>query len=938
MPTARTKFDPSWASLGNLEDHIYSTLPAEHDDKEIDSLVQKVRKARQSGDTAAYKDAVVDLLNAHMGSFKDSEAYAPYDYKSDGFLSPKEVAMINARFRNKGRQGTQAKTLDTAFNDTITSYRSAMPRIDNLYSGVPGSWDVKGAKADATDMLDENIKALTGNFNIRPAEARYLAQREVIKTLKTRSTDQKLSNIKVTDSDTGNSVYVHMTVDGSGKLTPKASPEDFAAAVAGLKAVRTGGLYRGTVNLHLLDNKSAVPENLAGIDDNTIAFTFDGANAVRVYVDRVHDQVAIAQANPGYWSTDITDNTSAMKHFVAHEVAHQIADEIYGSGTAQSISDDMRKFYNEEVNGTSAPTPNTPASSDVQKIVDSQKSSEDRSSWKQIGGRLGSNDGGTFEDPATGSQIYAKFPQTVLHGENERLASALYQAMGVGSTNIVSGRVADKPATYSDIVPGVKKDFFSKINDPSYLKKVQEGFAADAFLANWDSVLNDNIVSDANGDPVRIDPGGALLFRAQGNAKGTAFGDSVLELDTFTSGTANPTAVSIFGKMTQQQKVDSAKRVQSLKDSDIDSLVDSIITNPAAAKQLKTTLKNRRSYILKKFGLSDSADATTAQDNANAVSNQTVPAVSTRGAAGYSENFAELGAKYVLTGEAPDWFVKMLESRGIAKAKISTLWRQAVTGVKSNLLAFIDKIRKEDNSGTSPESDTTLYTPSSRSYSTGHGRLGSASGHKLARLNGVRENTPQLVDDFTPGWGRVFRGVGGVDLNGTPKTAKELHREFATSPDPYYADRGGSYYGDGIYFAVDKSEADSYGRGNNSRDNQTLELAIDPNAKVYVMGRSSKIGLTKNNTDRDIDDVEAQIKDLLKSLVLNEEHPELDATDSVVSSKISALFNSLPTRSISGSTQSNMAFLLGYDAIETPNGYVVVLNRGILQVRKKDIA
>lgn len=873
-----------------------------------------------------------------MGSFKDSEAYTPYDYKSDGFLGPKEVAMINARFRNKGRQGTQAKTLETAFNDAITSYRSAMPRIDNLYSGVPGSWDVKGAKAEATETFDENFKALTGNFNIRPAEAKYIARREVIATFKLRSTNQKFSNIKVTDSDTGNSIYVHMSVDDSGKLTPKASPEDFAAAVAGLKAVRTGGLYRGTVNLHLLDNKSAIPDKLTGIGDNTIAFTFDGANAVRVYVDRVHDQVDIAKANPGYWSTDITDNTSAMKHFVAHEIVHQIADEIYGSGTAQALSDDMDKFYNAEANGTSAAKATASVSADVQKIADSQKSSEDLSNWKQVGSQLGSNDGGTFEDPATGKQIYAKFPKTTLHGENERLASALYQAMGIGSTNIVSGKVAGKSATYSEIIPGVKTDFSSRLRDASYLQKVQEGFAADAFLGNWDVVLNDNIVSDANGDPIRIDPGGALLFRAQGGAKGTAFGDPVLELDTFTSGSHNPVAVSIFGKMTQQQKVDSAKRVQSLKESDIESLVDSIITDPTAAQQLKTTLKNRRSYILKKFGLSDSDGAVT-QNNANAGNNQAVPAVSTRGAAGYSENFAELGAKYVLTGEAPDWFVKMLESRGISKAKISTLWRQAVTGVKANLLSIIDKVRQENNSGTSPEADATLYTPSSRGYgSRTHGILGAASAHKLARLKGVRDNLPQLVDEFTSGWKTIFRGVGGLDVDGKYKSARDLHREFATNKDPYYSDKGGTHYGDGLYFAVDKSESDSYGRNHNSKDNQTLELAIDPNAKIYVVGRSSKIGATKNNSDTEIDDVDAQIRDLLKSLVINEEHPELDVTDSAVVSKIRDMYNSLPTQSISGSNQSNLAFLLGYDAIEFANGYVVILNRGILQVRKRDIA
>jgi hypothetical protein len=868
-----------------------------------------------------------------MGSFKDSEAFTPYDYKSDGFLGAKEVAMINARFRNKGRQGTQAKTLETSLNEVTTAYRSALPDLRPLYSGLGGTWDIKGAKAEATDLFDENFKALTSKFGMQPSEARYAARNEVIKTLKLRSTNQKFSNIKVTDSATGNSIYVHMAVDGSGTLTPKASKDDFAAAAAGLNALRAGGFYRGQVNLHLMDDESAVPSNLSGIDKNTVAFTFDGANAVRIYVDRVHNQVQEAKDNPGYWSTDITDNASAMKHFVVHEVVHQIADEVYGSGTAKSLSDDMQKFYNEEVNGTSDSGSDSSVSADVQKIVDSQKASEDLSSWKQVGTQMGSNDGGTFEDPATGKQVYAKFPQTQLHGENERLASALYQAMGIGSTNIVSGTVAGKSATYSEMIPGVKTDFHSKLSDPAYLKKVQEGFAADAFLANWDSVLNDNIVSDANGDPIRIDPGGALLFRARGTAKGPAFGDAVTELDSLTSGSQNPTAVSIFGKMTQQEKIDSAKKVQNLKESDIDSLVDSIITDPASAQQLKTTLKNRRSYILKKFGLSDSA-STSPQAKAHAASNQVVPAVSTRGAAGDGENFAEIGAKYVLTGEAPEWFVKMLESRGIAKGKINKLWRKSLDAVMTRVLDIADKIFHENDNGMYPETNTTLYS-TGRSYGRVHGLLGSSNAHRLARLNGVRDNAPQLVDSFTPGWKSVFRCVNDAYVNGTTKTARELHREFATTTDPYYADRGGTYFGDGIYSAVDKSDADAYAARGTS---QVLEMAVDPNAKIYVEGRSSRLGATVDNGPVSISQLESKMIEMLGSLVANELEPGASETDPAVRARAIALFNSLPTVSSSGDSRSNMAFLMGYDAIEFSNGYVVILNRGILQVRKKDIA
>jgi hypothetical protein len=552
--------------------------------------------------------------------------------------------------------------------------------------------------------------------------------------------------------------------------------------------------------------------------------------------------------------------------------------------------------------------------------------------------QIGSNDGGTFEDPTTGKQIYAKFPQTQLHGENERLASALYQAMGIRSTNIVSGIVAGRPATYSEMIPGVQTNFDSKVhNDPSYLKKVQDGFAADAFLANWDVALNDNIVTDANGDPVRIDPGGALLFRARGEAKGSAFDDTVLELDTFTKynqNLRNSKSVDIFGKMSDDEKKESAKRVQGLKDSEIDSLVDSIITDPAAAAQLKTTLKNRRAYILKKFGLSDSS-ADNSRAKAHAASNNVIPAASKRGGASDAENFAELGAKYVLTGEAPDWFVKMLEARGIAKAKASKLWRQGLDAVKTGILGFVDKIFHENDNGLYPESNKTLYA-------SGYGDvgvLGSASAHRLARLMGVRDNTPQLVDDFTPGWSTIFRGVGAADVNGVRKSARELHREFATTTDPYYSYHGMTAYGDGIYAATDKSDADSFGSRGSTRDNQTLEMAIDPKARIYVEhSRTPKLGVPKDPNQIDSDKLADVVEELLKSVVSNELHPELDANSYQVVGKAMNLFSTLPLTSPSGNSTSNLAFLQGYDAIELSNGFVVILNRGILQVRKRDIA
>jgi hypothetical protein len=52
-------------------------------------------------------------------------------------------------------------------------------------------------------------------------------------------------------------------------------------------------------------------------------------------------------------------------------------------------------------------------------------------------------------------------------------------------------------------------------------EKILDGVAADILVANWDVIgwVNDNIVVENEGTPVRIDNGGSFMFRALGSLK-----------------------------------------------------------------------------------------------------------------------------------------------------------------------------------------------------------------------------------------------------------------------------------------------------------------------------------------------------------------------------------------------------------------------------------
>lgn len=173
---------------------------------------------------------------------------------------------------------------------------------------------------------------------------------------------------------------------------------------------------------------------------------------------------------------------------------------------------------------------------------------------------LGGSTGAQLVQDANGNLYVMKKGSNVDHIWSESAADKLYEGMGVdvpshkmyGDTKLaryIEGQTlqqaqANDPATYNQAV-----------------KKLQEGFAADALLGNWDVVgLNkDNILIDKAGKVWRIDNGGALEFRAQGAKKGSAWGNTPGEIFTMRT---KGTAASIFGSMSLSQ---IAQSIDSLK-------------------------------------------------------------------------------------------------------------------------------------------------------------------------------------------------------------------------------------------------------------------------------------------------------------------------------------------------------------------------------------
>ena len=223
--------------------------------------------------------------------------------------------------------------------------------------------------------------------------------------------------------------------------------------------------------------------------------------------------------------------------------------------------------------------------------------------WKQVGKQQGSNPGGKFRDPH-GQVWYVKFPSNESIVRNELLAAKFYEMLGVSGQKAVQVRDGDKVGIASRWVDCTK-------TTPEKLKATPgavENFPIDAWLANWDVVGMgyDNLLVGADGKAVRIDAGGSLLYRAQGEPKGAAFSSDVSELETLTDPKKNSQTAAVFAGAKKQDFLPALGKLALLKPSQIGEMV--ALYGPKEPKlkaELVDKLTARRAFILKKYGIDD---------------------------------------------------------------------------------------------------------------------------------------------------------------------------------------------------------------------------------------------------------------------------------------------------------------------------------------------
>ena len=227
-----------------------------------------------------------------------------------------------------------------------------------------------------------------------------------------------------------------------------------------------------------------------------------------------------------------------------------------------------------------------------------QNAIQSMDNWKQVGPQGGSNPGGKFVDEH-GTEWYCKFPGNEDVAKSEVLAAKLYGAAGV------AGQDAKLVTKDGKLGIASKWQDVKKASSPAALAKVEgvaSGFAADAWLGNWDVVGlgYDNLQVGADGKAMRVDAGGSLEYRAQGGKK--AFGNTVTELDSLRDPKINPQSAAVFGKLSKADITAGVAKVLKVSDAQIHALVNTYGPGDAEhKKKLAETLIARKADLLAKF-------------------------------------------------------------------------------------------------------------------------------------------------------------------------------------------------------------------------------------------------------------------------------------------------------------------------------------------------
>lgn len=214
---------------------------------------------------------------------------------------------------------------------------------------------------------------------------------------------------------------------------------------------------------------------------------------------------------------------------------------------------------------------------------------------KQLGGSTGAE---LVEDKKTGKRYVRKRGKSQEHIRAEYAADLLYEGMGARVPKARLYETASGPFKLAEYLEGDTLGsirYTDKARYDAAIKQLQENFAIDALLGNWDVIgmSADNVLVTKDGKAYRIDNGGSLKYRAQGGIKPAKAWGSEPDLGELTSmrTSINPMAAGVFGSMSDDDVAAQVSRLGKTAVATVVNLRAAGKLDPETAKVLLARVK-----------------------------------------------------------------------------------------------------------------------------------------------------------------------------------------------------------------------------------------------------------------------------------------------------------------------------------------------------------
>lgn len=202
-----------------------------------------------------------------------------------------------------------------------------------------------------------------------------------------------------------------------------------------------------------------------------------------------------------------------------------------------------------------------------------------------------------LKDQLTHKKYVFKANANLLQMKEEIVANALYQALQVNIPNFtvlktIPPCLSEEPLPHSPLYllsEFIEGQQMGKLQGEAYveaIKLIAQDFVADAFLSNWDIIKtgafdlkpSKNIIVSNNGQPVRVDNGGSLRFRAKGGLKRFVKNWDpfrVVELEAMRNPRLNPDGARIYGALPTNRILEQIHVILS-KESALKNALDEV--------------------------------------------------------------------------------------------------------------------------------------------------------------------------------------------------------------------------------------------------------------------------------------------------------------------------------------------------------------------------